>query len=94
MSLSRWSSSRVFSNLAISSRIWVRSVFSCVIVYTVWFWGGCVLEGFSSFVGYPKGQSVIEEKGEGFENGKIVVGAFGVAFNLKVALHHIIRLKI
>ena len=25
----------------------------------------------SSFVGFPKGQSVIEEKGEGFENGKI-----------------------
>jgi hypothetical protein len=33
--------------------------------------GGFVLEGLSSFVGYPKDQSVIEEKGEGFENGKI-----------------------
>ena len=38
--------------------------------------------GVSSFVGYPKGQSVIEEKGEGFENGKISVGAVGVALNL------------
>jgi hypothetical protein len=35
--------------------------------------GGFVVEGFSSFVGYPKGQSVIEEKGEGFENGKTVL---------------------
>jgi hypothetical protein len=32
----------------------------------------------SSFVGFPKGQSVIEEKGEGFENGKKLVGSFGV----------------
>jgi hypothetical protein len=28
----------------------------------------------SLFVGCPTGQSVIEEKGEGFENGKIFVG--------------------
>jgi len=27
----------------------------------------------SLFVGYPIGQSVIEEKGEGFENGKILL---------------------
>ena len=31
--------------------------------------GGCL----SLFVGYPIGQSVIEEKGEGFENGKILL---------------------
>jgi hypothetical protein len=31
----------------------------------------------SLFVGYPTGQSVIEEKGEGFENGKNSVGSFG-----------------
>jgi hypothetical protein len=43
---------------------------------------GVVCWRVSSFVGYPKGQSVIEEKGEGFENGKNSVGAVGVAFNL------------
>ena len=29
--------------------------------------------GISLFVGVPTGQSVIEEKGEGFENGKILL---------------------
>jgi hypothetical protein len=37
-------------------------------------------------VGYPL-PSVIEEKGEGFENGKIF-GFCGLAFNLNLALHH------
>ena len=37
-----------------------------------------VWRGLSSFVGFPKGQSVIEEKGEGFENGKKFVGSFGM----------------
>jgi hypothetical protein len=36
-------------------------------------WGGRL----SLFVGCPTGQSVIEEKGEGFENGKNPVGSFG-----------------
>jgi len=36
-----------------------------------------VLEGLSLFVGCPIGQSVIEEKGEGFENGKNSVGSIG-----------------
>jgi hypothetical protein len=30
----------------------------------------------SLFVGYPNGQSVIEEKGEGFENGKILLACW------------------
>ncbi len=30
------------------------------------------------FVGVPKGQSVIEEKGEGFEYGKSFVGSVGM----------------
>jgi len=34
------------------------------------------LEGVSLFVGYQS-QSVIEEKGEGFENGKRIYGCFG-----------------
>jgi hypothetical protein len=42
--------------------------------------------GLFSCVGYPL-PSVIEEKGEGFENGKIF-GFCGLAFNLKSALHH------
>jgi hypothetical protein len=48
----------------------------------------------SLFVGYPIGQSVIEEKGEGFENGKNFVGSFGLAFNLDSPPRRIIRLKI
>ena len=32
---------------------------------------------FSSFVGFPNSQSEFEEKGEGFENGKILVDLFG-----------------
>jgi hypothetical protein len=36
------------------------------------------IEGVSLFVGSTKGQSVIEEKGEGFENGKMFVGLSGV----------------
>ncbi|HLE75779.1 MAG TPA: hypothetical protein VI864_07040 [Candidatus Bathyarchaeia archaeon] len=47
----------------------------------------------SLFVGYPIGQSVIEEKGEGFENGKNSVGSVGVAFNLDNPPCHVIRLK-
>jgi hypothetical protein len=35
---------------------------------------GGVGRALSLFVGCPTGQSVIEEKGEGFENGKIFVG--------------------
>jgi hypothetical protein len=37
-----------------------------------------VFGGASLFVGVPRGQSVIEEKGEGFENGKRFVGSLGV----------------
>jgi len=33
----------------------------------------CVGGLLSLFVGYPSSQSVIEEKGEGFENGKILL---------------------
>jgi hypothetical protein len=36
----------------------------------------------SPFVGYPAGQSVIEEKGEGFENGKKFCWLVWLAFNL------------
>jgi hypothetical protein len=51
-----------------------------------------VLEG-SLLVGCPLCQSVIEEKGEGFEKRKISIGMFGVAFNL-LALQQHTRLKI
>jgi len=46
------------------------------------------------FVGYLSGQSVIEEKGEGFENGKESIGSFRCAFNLDSPPLHVIRLKI
>jgi hypothetical protein len=49
----------------------------------------------SSFVGFPKSQSVIEEKGEGFENGKKFVGSFGAPSTSVLALQsYIARLKI
>jgi hypothetical protein len=47
----------------------------------------------SSFVGFPKGQSVIEEKGEGFENGKKFVGSFGVPSTSGFPPIYILRLK-
>jgi hypothetical protein len=47
----------------------------------------------SSFVGCPKGQSVIEEKGEGFENGKKYVGSFGVPSTSVFPPNYIARLK-
>jgi hypothetical protein len=50
--------------------------------------------GLSSFVGFPKGQSVIEEKGEGFENGKKYVGSFGVPSTSVFPPKRIARLKI
>jgi hypothetical protein len=40
----------------------------------------------------PNGQSVIEEKGEGFENGKNSISLLGVAFNLNYPPHCVIRL--
>jgi hypothetical protein len=49
----------------------------------------------SLFVGFPKGQSVIEEKGEGFENGKKFAGSFGVPSTSGFTLQsYIARLKI
>ena len=44
------------------------------------------------FVGYPSGQSVIEEKGEGFENGKILLARLDLP-STSIALH-VMRLKI
>jgi len=52
-----------------------------------------VLEGSSLFVGCPKGQSVIEEKGEGFENGKNCVGSFGLPSTSVFPPNYIARLK-
>jgi hypothetical protein len=46
----------------------------------------------SLFVGYPSDQSVIEEKGEGFENGKILLARLDLP-STSIALH-VIRLKI
>ena len=46
----------------------------------LWF-GVCVFVFWrvpSLSVGFQMGQSVIEEKGEGFENGKSFIGLFGV----------------
>jgi len=51
-----------------------------------------VLEG-SLLVGCPLCQSVIEEKGEGFEKTENFIGMFGVAFNL-LALQQHTRLNI
>jgi len=51
--------------------------------------GGCV----SLFVGYQR-QSVIEEKGEGFENGKCVFGYFGAPSTSPTIPCRISRLKI
>ena len=61
----------VFSNLVSS---WCNVSCGVMVFQLV-----CVLRGgfgraLSLFVGCPTGQSVIEEKGEGFENGKIFVG--------------------
>ncbi len=46
------------------------------------------------FVGVPRGQSVIEEKGEGFENGKNFVGSLGVPSTSVDPPNHVGRLKI
>ncbi|HLN44957.1 MAG TPA: hypothetical protein VK209_04560 [Candidatus Sulfotelmatobacter sp.] len=46
------------------------------------------------FVGCPKSQSVIEEKGEGFENGKSSVGSFGVPSTSGIPPKRIVMLKI
>jgi hypothetical protein len=44
----------------------LRFSFELKLCSSIWCGGGISL-----FVGEPTGQSVIEEKGEGFENGKI-----------------------
>jgi hypothetical protein len=53
-----------------------------------------VFGGASSFVGVPRGRSVIEEKGEGFENGKRFVGSLGVPSTSVQPPNHVGRLKI
>jgi hypothetical protein len=53
----------------------------------------CFLEGLSSFVGCPREPSVIEEKGEGFENGKKYFGSFGVLSTSDFPPNYIARLK-
>jgi hypothetical protein len=57
----------------------LRSAVSLVMIYSAFFVVlGVVWRGLSSFVGCPREPSVIEEKGEGFENGKKYFGSFGV----------------
>ena len=54
----------------------------------------CVFwRGLSSFVGFPREPSVIEEKGEGFENGKKYFGSFGVPSTSAFPPNYIARLK-
>jgi hypothetical protein len=43
--------------------------------------------GFHCFLAEQAAISVIEEKGEGFENGKTDFGCFCSAFNLRPILH-------
>ena len=52
-----------------------------------------VLEGSVIVCWLSKGQSVIEEKGEGFENGKKFVGSFGVPSTSGFPPNYIARLK-
>jgi hypothetical protein len=54
---------------------------------------GVVWRGLSSFVGCPREPSVIEEKGEGFENGKKYFGSFGVPSTSVFPPNYIARLK-
>jgi hypothetical protein len=56
--------------------------------------GFCVWRVFVIVCWLSNGQSVIEEKGEGFENGKVVFGLLVVP-STSITLHsHVIRLKI
>jgi hypothetical protein len=51
-------------------------------------------EGFHCLLAFPNCLSVIEEKGEGFENGKNFLACLVLAFNLNGPPRRITRLKI